>query len=198
MADEETLFQRRQRAPNHFWGRAEDARFAAWYLWQGSEQEPALKDAYRREASLALELIIKAVIAQHIENGTDALERKAPPTSHSLTDLWKSAGLSPLAKPDHARLIDAKHRLIWAGRYPTPKRESDYDLEEKESRPYRQVVARFKGRDLTQGWSFDWEDFDRIYQIAADAFAKIAPYIDDDGFLIFPEGYENHRGRRAD
>ena len=36
--------------------------------------------------------------------------------------------------------------------------------------------------------SFTWDDFDRIYQTAADTFRAIVPQIDEDGWLIIPEG----------
>lgn len=190
---EETSFQRRARAPNHFWGRAEDARFAAHYLWQGKEAEPALADAFRREASLALELVLKAVIAQRLENGTLALSPDRPPMHHNLPVLWKTAGLPDLPEGDHARLIGAKHRLYWSGRYPAPLKEADYHKEDEEAKPFRNEVGKIGSRKLFQNWRFDWEDFDRIYRVAADIFGDLAPYIDDGGRLIMPEGSETFR-----
>lgn len=82
----ETPFERRQRAPGNFWYLAENTRFACRVLWEAIGRghaastsdfghfdyspDVALTQAFRREAGLALELVLKAVIAQRIENGT--------------------------------------------------------------------------------------------------------------------------------
>lgn len=198
MRDEEGLeptpFERRARAPMHFWGRAHDARRAAQLLWLATLEEPQLTDPYRREAALALELIIKAVIAQRIENGTQRARHARPALHHKLPELWKDACLPDLPRADHARLINAKYVLLWSGRYPVPREEAAYRTEDQEKQPYRQVVGKLGQRELFQEWSFCWDDFDRIFEIAADSFRTIAPYIDDDGFLVFPEGRETYKG----
>jgi hypothetical protein len=70
-----SIHEMRRRAPLHFSAKADNARFAAYVLWtmgpearrRCAEQigyDGLLSEAFFREASLALELMIKAVIAQ--------------------------------------------------------------------------------------------------------------------------------------
>jgi hypothetical protein len=72
-----SIHEQRRRAPMHFAAKADNARFSAYLIATVSEEEVrraagqisyggtphiALGEAFRREASIALELIIKAVI----------------------------------------------------------------------------------------------------------------------------------------
>lgn len=99
-----------------------------------------------------------------------------------------------LSRDDRGRLIDVKHSLVWSDRYPTPISPTDYGREAREKSPYRQIVGQLGRFKLVKPWSFAWVDFDRIYQIAADIFRSIAPYIDEDEYLILPEGRAMYRG----
>jgi hypothetical protein len=81
-----SVHEKRRRAPLHFWAKAENARLVAYVLWLKDDPSERLSEAasncgYRgtpsiaahegflRESALALELIVKAVIAQKIEFG---------------------------------------------------------------------------------------------------------------------------------
>ncbi|GGA55613.1 hypothetical protein GCM10011385_06480 [Nitratireductor aestuarii] len=190
----ESIFQLRARAPLHFINRAWDARAAARYLWEGNKTNQRLFAAFLREGSLALELAIKGVIAQRLVNGTIELKDDRPPQTHDLPQLWHTAKLPKLKSEDQGRLIFAKHVLYWGGRYPVPAKESDYAREEREEKPFRKIVGKIGRYNIEQRLNLGWDDFDRIFRIAADTQVSIAPYTDARGFLIFPEGHEKYRG----
>ena len=79
----DTLLDLRRRAPLHFEAKADNARFIAYLLGAaltgeifdkakttlpyGGTPRIAAQEAFAREAAIALELIVKAVIAQQIE-----------------------------------------------------------------------------------------------------------------------------------
>src|SRR5882672_7133531 len=109
MTREETISigERRRRAPFHFWAKAANARFAANVIHHATDgdqsllaesigytgsQSIALHEAFLREASIALELIIKAAIAQRIEIGISREGLTSVPFSHDLVSLWSDAG----------------------------------------------------------------------------------------------------------
>ena len=71
-------------------------------------------------APLALELIIKAVIALRLENGEDLGSVTKVPANHMIPELWSQARLPQLSRDDYGRLIKARIYLRWAGRYPAP------------------------------------------------------------------------------
>jgi hypothetical protein len=178
-------YERRRRAPLHYEARATNARFAAYVLWNldgetkrrnaerigyGGTPSGALAEACFREKALALELIIKAVIAQRIEGWRAQSHVVRVRPTHNLITLWEDAELPRLPPDDQYRLMIARRALIWSGRYPAPKTDEDGERERKEMAPLAERPdpgSRPKGVKLR---SFDWDDFDRIYQIAATAF----------------------------
>ena len=199
MEDSISIHESRRRAPLHFWVRAENAHFAAYSLWLASSQaqdaaaeridyhgstQIALLESFRREAALALELAIKAVIAQRIENGTSlpCVTRVRP--VHDLPELWREAQLPILPKADRGRLIHAKHILLWTGRYPAPNKDEQYETMTAEEQPYEEVFGTLGRFTLRTRPSFTWDDFDRIFQATRTAIWELIPCIDDDGFLI--------------
>jgi hypothetical protein len=174
----------RRRAPLHYWAKAQNARFAAYVIWTVQEQKGVpnqyaeqlghdgdLLEAFYREASLALELIIKTVIAQRIEMGRamDHVVKVRP--IHDLDKLWLDAQLPPLPRADQHRLLIAKRTLHWSGRYAAPRRDEQADMEREEMEPLEEKQP-FGKLFLTRGRSFNWDDFDRIYQVAAMSFAE--------------------------
>src|ERR1700675_349501 len=88
-------FERRRRAPLHFEGRAANALHSASVLWNADVQE-----GFVREASIALELIVKAVIAQRLEVGEDLGGITRVPVSHNVPKLWSDANLPDLPRED--------------------------------------------------------------------------------------------------
>jgi hypothetical protein len=180
-----SIHEMRRRAPLHFSAKADNARFAAYVLWtmdpearrRCAEQigyDGLLSEAFFREASLALELMIKAVIAQRIELGMAMDHVTKVKASHDLVLLWADAELPVLSPDDLHRLMLARRNLFWSGRYAAPLRDEDFEKEREEMAPLENIpidpTGRLKARKLR---SFVWDDFDRIYQVAATSFRAL-------------------------
>jgi hypothetical protein len=184
------LNEMRRKAPLHYWAKADNARFAAYLLRSGSCDDKAAAaavgyngttsiargEAFRREASISLELIIKAAIAQRTESGVSSPEVQRVRETHDVMTLWRDAGLPALENRDQRLLLEVKTTLIWSGRYAAPrdddKYQDDLDLDDK----LRGGPARGKlSRILTLGW----DDFDRLYQIALAEFARARQRLDE-------------------
>lgn len=174
-----SVHERRRRAPLHYWAKADNARFSAYVLWRarseaqtnakqvigyGGSPEIALHETFLREAAIALELIIKAVIAQRIELGCAKAQVGTVRTIHDLPSLWADAELPTLPADDRHRLSIAKSILIWSGRYVAPKKDIQYEQERKD---HEEVVGYIGSLKITRPRSFSWEDVDRIFQLAS-------------------------------
>ena len=168
--------ERRRRAPLHYHARADNARYCAWSLWtlMDSELYPdvrkagyggnpaiALHEGWIRERSLALENIVKAVIAQNAETDGDP---KPPRPTHNVSQLWDEARLPKPDRDNRARLILTWQALQWSGRYAAPNRGSDGQRTDVER------ATKVKGSMLQRQPSFGWEEFDALYQLAQAAF----------------------------
>ena len=160
--------------------KARFAAFALWHLWKSgayAEFETAsghtsgdagmgIIEAFRRESAIALELVVKAVIAKNMrDRNADPADDVVPP-NHDVPMLWIEAGLAPQTGDDLYRLHLVKSTLYWSGRYATPntakawKKENDaFDAVEFPNGKPSGFVAR-------PPITFDWESFDRLYQIA--------------------------------
>jgi hypothetical protein len=183
-----SIHEIRRRAPLHYWAKADNARFAAYCLWRlrdrgknkaaakeakyGGAPTIALAESFQREASIALELIIKAVIAQRIECGVANLTTQIVRPTHDLRRLWEDAALPALSNEDQHRLLIARRILLWAGRYAAPKKDDQYDREEAEMEPLQQTVP-LGTLKIIKHRTFDWEDVDRIYQLPHTSFWTI-------------------------
>jgi hypothetical protein len=77
-----SVYEQRRRAPLHFALRAENALKSASVLSNAD-----VREGFIREASIALELIVKAVIAQRLEVGESLGVTKVPAT-HNVPQLW--------------------------------------------------------------------------------------------------------------
>lgn len=169
----------RRLAPLHFEARAANARFAAWKLWKLSDGKDtdegkqtigytgsgsvALAEAWRRERSLALELIVKAVYAQRQEFEA---QPKVVRATHDVLALWGEAGLPKLSQDDKLRLAVTYQLLQWAGRYAAPRAGSDGQ---------NALIDRYLTKHHISGTlyftrmpPFDWDEFDSLYQRASD------------------------------
>jgi hypothetical protein len=116
----------RRRAPLHYEAKADNARFVAYLLDQalsadcisqvkvganyGGTPQVALYEAFRREAALALELIVKAVIAQRIEAENASRYVVSVRPVHDLPKLWQEASLPTLSNEDQRRLVKVPSR----------------------------------------------------------------------------------------
>lgn len=167
----------------HWKSSAEKTRFSAFVLWELSTNASliaemkakcphgtghsalTLSEAFRRESALALEFVVKAVIARKIEDGLLTPDKLL--LSHDIPKLWKNAEIGQLSKEDSLVLLWAKQILVWSGRYAVPKDAKPWKEESEE-------FDKLKGRkpDLEGEFTFelakylDWPDFDRLYQMA--------------------------------
>ncbi len=192
MTDIASVHERRRRAPFHFYAKADNARFTAFTLWSldavsqkqsvatsgyGGTPSIALGEAFRREASIALELIVKAVIAARIERKAAKSEIIGVRPTHDLNRLWEDADLPAMQNEDVHRLLIAKRILYWSGRYAAPLKDEDFEKEEQKMRgPYR---TRGAGQlEEHHSVSIGWDDFDRIYGIACASFWVVVGGVD--------------------
>lgn len=174
----------RRRAPLHFWAKADNARMAARYLWEATEasmEEAAATigynsstivaafEAFRRESSLALELIIKAVIARRIEQGMAMKHVTAVRSTHTLPKLWEDAQLPKLDRPEQLHLLQSGIALHWAGRYAAPLNDDRYERDMNAVEELL-VIETVGSLTLRKTQPLDWGHFDRIYSVASDAF----------------------------
>lgn len=180
--DEMSIHEMRRRAPMHYWAKADNARFAAYVLWSVSSEaqanaaetpgyggitEIALHESFRREAVIALELIVKAVIAQRIELGIAMEHVRRVRLTHNLPSLWADAELPTLPDDDQHRLLIAKSILIWSGRYAAPKEDQVYEQEKLDEQGLEDIVSDNGQFKIIRPRSFSWKDMDRIYQVAS-------------------------------
>ena len=166
-------------SPTALWSRADGSRYVAYCIWtlrQGQTIDPepiggdlegakeALFWGWLRESSLALELILKSVLAQ-----TKLDQESAPsvPSTHNVPQLWKMAGLPKTSWQQEYFLASAYQVLSWAGRYSAPRKGTHDLFENRES-----IRPRIKlGRGTTPApVKMDWDSFDTLYQIAQNAY----------------------------
>jgi hypothetical protein len=180
-----SIHELRRRAPLHYEAKADNARFVACLLGNinltegylgaaaaakyGGTPAIAIGEAFWREAALALELIVKAVVAQKIEFGLAPENVLHVRPTHDLRALWREASLPSLSNEDQRRLLLAKRILVWAGKYAAPKNDESYEKEELEDERL-QPPRSTGGLRFLRPLAFDWENFDRLYQIAAREF----------------------------
>lgn len=184
MGNERNVFEWRRYG--HWDSSAAKARFSAYVLWRMRDASLhsefaqqcghargdaglALLESFRRESAIALELVVKAVIASRLRARAADPAAEGVPATHDLPKLWQTAGLPSLSGDDLYRLHLAKSVLSWAGRYPTPRKVKAWEEENREfealENPQREA-SRFQIRTPI---TIRWEDFDRLYQIASRA-----------------------------
>jgi HEPN domain-containing protein len=128
-------YQRSESMGIYWYNKASDLRGAAGLVWAGIEDRLNPKTAvklglgkgfdfgvacwpvYLMLCGLALELLIKAAIVA---------KEETPKRHHRLGELWEDSGLRPTAK-QRALLKILSESTYWAGRYPVPTTEADYD-----------------------------------------------------------------------
>lgn len=181
MGNEKDVFEWRRFG--HWRTSAEKARFTAFLLWQmedstklndvirqcnypNGDADLAVAEAFHRESAIALELIIKAVIAEQMKaRGADPATEGVP-ANHDIPKLWCQATLPELGREDKYRLLLVKSVLMWSGRYAIPRTWESWAEENKafdmlEDPPPEPGKFVFR-RPITLGWS----EFDRLYQMA--------------------------------
>jgi hypothetical protein len=161
---------------------AEKARLVAFLLWQyigssklgelareleytSGDTDLAMREGFRREGAVALELIVKAVIANQLE-----LERAPPsdrvPATHDMPALWRQAELPALSREDRYRLLRFKSVLMWSGRYATPRTAKVWAEENAAFDALDDPSAKSDECVFRTPITCSWEDFDRLYQMA--------------------------------
>lgn len=186
----QSTFEWRRIAPNHFWAKANNARLSAATLWHLGEDDAVIRaiidkaayggtpriaylEAFRREAAIALELIVKAVIAQQMTmRGADPATESVPAT-HDLPALWAHAGCPKLGREDRYRLLLVKSILMWSGRYATPRTEDAWDRENEAFRVLEPATDREGRLRIRRPIPFSWPDFDRLYGMGAERLSAL-------------------------
>jgi hypothetical protein len=175
-----SIHERRRRAPLHFLAKADNARFIAYLLAEelsfdcvsdakaavnyGGDPRMAMFEAFRREAAIALELIIKAVIAQRIESRITPPHIVRVEPTYDVPKLWQEAKLPKVSNEDRRRLVKIKEILLWSGRYAAPRNDKQGALLDAEDEALR---PRARGQlFIREPLLLDWGNFDRLYQIA--------------------------------
>jgi hypothetical protein len=164
----------------HWSSSANKARLSAFLLWQTHEPaklaalqdganyssgdaDLALTEGFRRESAVALELIIKAVIAKKLELQYDPNSERVPAT-HDIPALWRKAELPELDRQDKLQLF--KSILNWSGRYATPKTAKAWAEENREFSALDDPALPKGKIEFKTPIRTGWEDFDRLFQMA--------------------------------
>jgi hypothetical protein len=140
-------------------------------VYTGGDAPLAVHEAFRRESAVALELMIKAVMADKLRARRADPKTEGVPTTHDIPKLWLDAGFPALPREGRYRLAICKSVLVWSGRYPTPKsaktwKEKNDAFDALEDPPVEPGKIIFR-KPITIGWP----EFDRLYQIARKAIA---------------------------
>jgi len=182
-----SIHECRRRAPLHFLAKADNARIAARVLWDaaagdhdgivaaigyGGTPHVALHEAFLREASLAIELILKGLVAQRLEMGVSKLPNLRPSNTHDLLRLWDDAELEKPAREDHQTLFIARKVLQWAGRYAAPTKDTYFDSQAEEEESLRDYEPNMSVNVLKTR-SISWEQFDAVYALPSAAFWEL-------------------------
>ncbi|MBY6042502.1 HEPN domain-containing protein [Phaeobacter italicus] len=177
----ESIWEKRRKAPWHFFAKADNARMSAFVLSHidkaqadqfsqdagyGGDHAFALGEGFRREAAISLELILKAILC--------VKTKSPPPPSHDVYDLWAKAGLPKPTEDDAYRLAELSQLLYWSGRYAAPRK--DTDLEKSQERLDRHKRTKSLGTLKVQtSIALGWEEFDALYRTAASYFWELEP-----------------------
>ncbi len=174
----DSVWDQKRRAPFHFLRRAENARFTAYVLWEEKERAEteraekinytgtssiALSEGFVRESSIAIELILKALIC--LESG------EPPPATHDVYNLWQKANLANLCDENLVHLTLMTETLYWSGRYAAPNK--DEKLTKAHQRLDRHEKREMLGNlRIRKAVPFTWEVFDEFYSIAQEVFTE--------------------------
>ncbi len=187
MGNEKNVFEWRRFG--HWGTSAAKARFSAFLFWnlrgdswigemadkcsqQRGDADLAVQEAFRRESAVALELVVKAVIAHELQaRGADPATEGVP-TTHDVPRLWKDAGLPELPREDLYRLQLVKSVLMWSGRYATPRTVKAWEGETKAFDALEDPPPEPGRFTMRTPITFGWTEFDRLYQIAAQRFRQ--------------------------
>ena len=172
LKEPESIWDLRRKAPLHFEAKADNARMSAYVLSHidnnvadrlalaagyGDTHSIALHEAFRRESSIALELILKAILC--------IKTKRAPRNTHDVYELWSKAGLPDLSEDDSYRLAEMTEILSWSGRYAAPTNDKNLDKPNERFEKH-QKTKPFGKLKIIAPTELGWKEFDAIYQIA--------------------------------
>jgi HEPN domain len=177
----ESIWEMRRKAPFHFLAKADNARMSAYALshigddfaakltadagYNGSHSI-AFGEAFRREASISIELILKAILC--------VKRKSAPPSTHDVYQLWTECGLPKLPDDDLYRLAEMTEILYWSGRYAAPN--SDNNMIKADARfEKHQKTTPFGKLKFIEHTPLGWEEFSALYNVAAQQFWDLEP-----------------------
>lgn len=185
----DSVFDMRKSAPLHYLARADNARFSAFILSRpesefgisnadelgyGGTPRIGMHEGFLREASLALELILKAIIASTRKSGVGI------PHTHNLPQLWSEAKLTTLEPFDNYQLFEFYVTMKWSGRYPVAKTRREYESDNDELTRLR-IEAQGKSQFGLRVHSLlptGWNEFERLYQFAFEHFVVVCDEIE--------------------
>lgn len=161
---------------------AHSARYAEYALWRLDTVETlrhsvfdsetmrtemdvtTLHEAWHREAAIALELVIKAVMVSN-NQGKPTEEVYKTFSHHDLPKLWAQAKLPPLCMHDNHTLEMLREVVEWSGQYPMPR---SAQAVEKSWTRVREADTRYPQGSLTpkRPLIYIWADVIRLYEVA--------------------------------
>lgn len=177
----ESIWEMRRKAPFHFLAKADNARMSAYALSHIGDDFAAkltvdagyngahglaFYEAFRREASISMELILKAILC--------VKRKSAPPSTHDVYQLWSVCGLPKLLDDDLYRLAEMTEILYWSGRYAAPNFDSNM-IKADERFEKHQKTKPFGKLKIIEHTPFGWEEFSTLYNVAAQRFWDLDP-----------------------
>lgn len=177
----EDFYKRQEKKSRYWYNKAADLRASAGALWacmdskrsievaeelglgEGFSMPVATYPVYRMLCGMALELIYKAVVV--------AKNEKPNTSSHNLFDLASDAGLE--ISNDQKGILDIlSESIIWAGRYPFPKKQEQREKLNKLS--YKHLFdkgEKFGKLDvLRPNKALYWESFNALFNDASKVY----------------------------
>jgi hypothetical protein len=169
-------YERSKSLGMYWYNKASDLHGTAGLVWAGMEDDQAPSTAvrlglgkgfdfrvacwpvYLMLCGLALELLLKTAI----------VAKGAQPTkTHQLEVLWERVGL-PLTAKEQGLLKILTESILWAGRYPVPTREADFDrlADLQWEHLWSPSSNRATGLDLRHpNGNLDWPAFGKLWSV---------------------------------
>jgi CubicO group peptidase (beta-lactamase class C family) len=177
------LFFERANAEGHFSARAENARCCAYILSTHLEDNVSKPSAgrygdlrhaafegFKRESAIAIELILKALIAHRKQNDPEKNLKSLVTPTHDLRRLWVEACLPSWNDSQELLLLYYTDVLFWSGRYVQPKDIKHLHLNEEDWKRLRPKTALGNGF-VYHPIKLDWVTFNGLYDFIAQHLA---------------------------
>ncbi|MCI5121871.1 MAG: HEPN domain-containing protein [Candidatus Electrothrix sp. AUS4] len=140
-------------------------------LGDGFSMAVACPIVYRMLCGMALEALLKAIIVE---------SKNEPRQTHNLKQLAQDADIS-YSKEDQKLLLILSEAVIWDGRYPVPKKETNWDnlIELKKDYLYnkRPFVKGSTMMTYSPNDKLNWESFQNLWSIPMTKLYEIAHWI---------------------